>query len=239
MMPPTAPPADRVGRIAGVSLSARLRGVMSFALLGYAACDLPTRLHDSYSSWIWSVGGAIACAIAGYMSGSGPSGRCARRSMRWCIAAVCVGLTLDAMRTPIDTILNVCGGALDAGVMSNTLTMHLRWFPVSTSAMLAVVLLHHAGRLNMIRVDKVRVAAKALARIGIESAAMLLAMTTGMAATQATASSLGLRWDASGVAFAMLASMLAFYELSHRATRFAERIRNKRRSTCCVPGKRG
>lgn len=159
--------------------------------------------------------------------------------MRWCIAAVCVGLTLDAMRTPIDTILNVCGGALDTGVVWNTLMLHLRWFPVSTSAMLAVVLLHHAGRLNMIRLDKVRVAAKALARIGIEIAAMLLAMTTGMAATQATAFSLGLRWDASGVAFAMLASMLAFYELSHRAARLAERIQNKRRSTCCVRGERG
>lgn len=159
--------------------------------------------------------------------------------MRWCIAAVCVGLTLDALRTPIDTILNVCGGALDTDVVWNTLMLHLRWFPVSTSAMLAVVLLHHAGRLNMIRLDKVRVAAKALARIGIEIAAMLLAMTTGMAATQATAFSLGLHWDASGVAFAMLASMLAFYELSHRAARLAERIQNKRRSTCCVRGERG
>ncbi|WP_157655564.1 hypothetical protein [Burkholderia ubonensis] len=239
MMPPTAPPAGRVGRIAIVSLSARLLDMMSFALLGYVACDLPTRLQDSYSSWTWNCAGALACAIAGYMSGSGPSGRCARRSMRWCIAAVCVGLTLDAMRTPIDAILNVCGGALDTGVVWNTLTLHLRWFPVSTSAMLAVVLLHHAGRLNMIRLDKVRVAAKALARIGIEIAAMLLAMTAGMAATQATAFSLGLRWDASGVAFAMLASMLAFYDLNHRAARLAERIQNKRRSTCCVPGERG
>ncbi|WP_157643240.1 hypothetical protein [Burkholderia ubonensis] len=239
MMSPTAPPAGRFGRIAVVSLSARLRGLMSFALLGYVACDLPTRLHDSYSSWTWNCAGAIACAIAGYMSGSGPAGRCARRSMRWCIAAVCVGLTLDAMRTPIDTILNVCGGALDTGVVWNTLMLHLRWFPASTSAMLAVVLLHHAGRLNMIRLDKVRVAAKALVWIGIEIAAMLLAMTAGMAATQATAFSLGLRWDASGVAFAMLASMLAFYELSHRAARVAERIQNKRRSTCCVRGERG
>ncbi|WP_157637021.1 hypothetical protein [Burkholderia ubonensis] len=239
MMSPTAPPAGRFGRIAVVSLSARLRGLISFALLGYVACDLPTRLHDSYSSWTWNCAGAIACAIAGYMSGGSPSGRCARRSMRWCIAAVCVGLTLDALRTPIDTILNVCGGALDTGVVWNTLMLHLRWFPASTSAMLAVVLLHHAGRLNMIRLDKVRVAAKALARIGIEIAAMLLAMTIGMAATQATAFSLGLRWDASGVAFAMLASMLAFYELSHRAARVAERIQNKRRSTCCVRGERG
>ncbi|WP_157647347.1 hypothetical protein [Burkholderia ubonensis] len=211
---------------------------MSFALVGYVACDLPTRLQDSYSSWTWSCAGAIACAIAGYMSGSGPSGRCARRSMRWCITAVCVGLTLDALRTPIETILNVCGGALDTGVVWNTLMLHLRWFPVSTSAMLAVVLLHHAGRLNMIRLDKMHVAAKALVWIGIEIAAMLLAMTTGMAATQATAFSLGLRWDASGVAFAMLASMLAFYELSHRAARVAERIQNKRRSTCCVRGER-
>ncbi|WP_157382410.1 hypothetical protein [Burkholderia ubonensis] len=239
MMPPTAPPAGRFGRIAVVSLSARLRGLISFALLGYVACDFPTRLQDSYSSWTWNCAGAIACAIAGYMSEGSPSGRCARRSMRWCIAAVCVGLTLDALRTPIDTILNVCGGALDTGVVWNTLMLHLRWFPASTSAMLAVVLLHHAGRLNMIRLDKVRVAAKALARIGIEIAAMLLAMTIGMAATQATAFSLGLRWDASGVAFAMLASMLAFYELSHRAARVAERIRNKRRSTCCVRGERG
>ncbi|WP_157653425.1 hypothetical protein [Burkholderia ubonensis] len=239
MMPPTAPPAGPFGRIAVVSLSARLRGLMSFALLGYVACDLPTRLQDSYSSWTWNCAGAIACAIAGYMSGSGPSGRCARRSMRWCIAAVCVGLTLDATRTPIDTILNVCGGALDTGVVWNTLTLHLRWFPMSTSAMLAVVLLHHAGRINMIRLDKVRVASKALVWIGIEIAAMLLAMTAGMAATQATAFSLALRWDASGVAFAMLASMLAFYELSHRAARLAERIRNKRRSTCCVRGERG
>ncbi|WP_232442127.1 hypothetical protein [Burkholderia ubonensis] len=238
MMPPTAPPAGRFGRIAVVSLSARLRGLMSFALVGYVACDLPTRLQDSYSSWTWSCAGAIACAIAGYMSGSGPSGRCARRSMRWCITAVCVGLTLDALRTPIETILNVCGGALDTGVVWNTLMLHLRWFPVSTSAMLAVVLLHHAGRLNMIRLDKMHVAAKALVWIGIEIAAMLLAMTTGMAATQATAFSLGLRWDASGVAFAMLASMLAFYELSHRAARVAERIQNKRRSTCCVRGER-
>ncbi|WP_157636407.1 hypothetical protein [Burkholderia ubonensis] len=212
---------------------------MSFALLGYVACDLPTRLQDSNSSWTWNCAGAIACVSAGYMSGSGPSGRCARRSMRWCIAAVCVGLTLDALRTPIDTILNVCGGALDTGVVWNTLMLHLHWFPASTSAMLAVVLLHHAGRLNMIRLDKMHVAAKALVWIGIEIAAMLLAMTTGMAATQATAFRLGLRWDASGVAFAMLASMLAFYELSHRAARVAERIQNKRRSTCCVRGERG
>ncbi|WP_157653215.1 hypothetical protein [Burkholderia ubonensis] len=239
MMPPTAPPAGRFGRIAVVSLSARLRGLISFAFLGYVACDLPTRLQDSNSSWTWNCAGAIACAIVGYMSGGGPSGRCARRSMHWCIAAVCVGLTLDAMRTPIDTILNVCGGALDTGVVWNTLMLHLRWFPASTSAMLAVVLLHHAGRLNMIRLDKVRVAAKALVWIGIEIAAMLLVMTTGMAATRATAFSLGLRWDASGVAFAMLASMLAFYELSHRAAREAERIQNKRRSTCCVRGERG
>ncbi|WP_084908048.1 hypothetical protein [Burkholderia ubonensis] len=216
-----------VGRIAVALLSARLRDTMSFALLGYVACDLPTRLHGSYSSWIWNVGGAIACAIAGYLHGSGPPGRCARRSMRLCIAAIGAGLTLDSIRTPIDTILDVCGGALDTGVVWHTLTLHLRWLPMSTSAMLGVVLLHHAGHLDVIRLDNLRVAAKALARI--EIAAMLLAMTTGMAATQAAAFSLGLRWDASGVAFAMMASMLAFYELSHRAARVAERIRNKRR----------
>ncbi|WP_278647566.1 hypothetical protein [Burkholderia lata] len=212
-------------------ISGRVRGGLAFALLGFLACDLPTRLHGAPSSWIWNGIGAVACGIAGYSTRSGSPGRCARRSMLWCMAAICAGLTLDAMRSPLDAILNICGGTLDAGTMWNTLVLHLQWFPMSMLAMLALLIRREADRQGAHRRSTVRALVRAPVRVALEFAAMLLVMALGMTAIKASAFSLGLRWDTSGVAVAMLVSMLAFYALSDRvalgAVSLKDRLRNK------------
>ncbi|MPV68469.1 hypothetical protein [Burkholderia sp. BE17] len=204
---------------------------MAFAILGYLACDLPTRLHGAPSSWTWNGIGAIACGIAGYSTRSGSPGRCARRSMLGCMAAVGAGLTLDAMRSPVDAILDICGGTLDAGAMWNTLVLHLQWFPMSMLAMLALLILREADRKDRHRRSTVRMLVRAPVRVALGFAGMLLVMALGMTAIKASAFSLGLRWDTSGVAVSMLVSMLAFYALSDRAAlgegALKDRLRNK------------
>ncbi|UVE70509.1 hypothetical protein L2Y90_32330 (plasmid) [Burkholderia pyrrocinia] len=204
---------------------------MAFAILGYLACDLPTRLHGAPSSWTWNGIGAIACGFAGYSTRSGSPGRCARRSMLGCMAAVCAGLTLDTMRSPVDAILDICGGTLDAGAMWNTLVLHLQWFPMSMLAMLALLILREVDRKDRHRRSTVRVLVRAPVRVALGFAGMLLVMALGMTAIKASAFSLGLRWDTSGVAVSMLVSMLAFYALSDRAAlgegALKDRLRNK------------
>ncbi|VWB60274.1 hypothetical protein BLA6860_02796 [Burkholderia lata] len=251
MTAPTVPPADtatrpatatvtdairasaRIGpaRTAMLSISERVRGGLAFALLGFLACDLPTRLHGAPSSWIWNGIGAIACGIAGYSTRSGSPGRCARRSMLWCMAAICAGLTLDAMRSPLEAILDICGGTLDAGAMWNTLVLHLQWFPMSMLAMLALLIRREADRKVGHRRSTVRALVRAPVRVALEFAAMLLVMALGMTAIKALAFGTGLRWDTSGVAVAMLVSMLAFYALSDRVAlgevSLKDRLRNK------------
>ncbi|MBZ4241773.1 hypothetical protein LAN32_25410, partial [Mycobacterium tuberculosis] len=71
---------------------------------------MPTRLHGAPSSWIWNGIGAMVCGIAGYSMQGGLSGGCARRAMLLCTGAIGAGLTLDAMRSPVDAILDICGG---------------------------------------------------------------------------------------------------------------------------------
>lgn len=56
-------------------------------------------------------------------------------------------------------------------------------------------------------------------RVALEFAGMQLVMALGMTAIRASAFAAGLRWDTSGVAVSMLASMLAFDALSDRAAR--------------------
>lgn len=213
-----------------LSISERVRGGMAFAILGYLTCDLPTRLHGAPSSWIWNGIGAIACGMAGYSTRSGSPGRCARRSMLWCMAAICAGLTLDAMRSPVDAMLDICGGTLDAGAMWNTLVLHLQWFPMSMLAMLALLILREADRKDRHRRSTVRVLVRAPVRVTLEFAGMLLVMALGMTAIKALAFGLGLRWDTSGVAVSMLVSMLGFYALSDRAAlgegSLEDRLRN-------------
>lgn len=151
--------------------------------------------------------------------------------MLWCMAAICAGLTLDAMRSPLDAILNICGGTLDAGAMWNAIVLHLQWFPMSMLAMLALLILREADRTDRHRRSSVRVLVRAPVRVALGFAGMLLVMALGMTAIKALALSLGLRWDTSGVAVSMLVSMLAFYALSDRAALGAgslkDRLRNK------------
>ncbi|NHV28813.1 hypothetical protein [Burkholderia sp. D-99] len=217
-------------RTAMLSMPERVRGAMAFAILGYLACDLPTRLHGAPSSWIWSGIGALACGMAGYATKSGAPGRCARRSMLWCMAAICAGLTLDAMRAPLEAILDICGGTLDAGAMWSTLVLHLQWFPMSMLAMLALLILREADRQDRHRRSAVRVLVRASVRVALEFAGMLLVMALGMTAIKGLAVGLGLRWDTSGVAFSMLVSMLAFYALSDRAALAEVSLKNRLRN---------
>ncbi|AOJ65248.1 hypothetical protein WJ32_22350 [Burkholderia ubonensis] len=108
--------------------------------------------------------------------------RANRNVVNWLASAIVVhGKKIE---THVKAQYEACLNAPNYTVFSNT-----------TAATPAVVLLHHAGRRNVIRLDKVRVTAKVLARIGI------------------------------GIA-AMLTSTLAFYELSHRVARLAERIQS-------------
>lgn len=218
-------------RTAMLPMPERVRGALAFATLGYLACDLPTRLHGAPSSWIWNGIGALACGVAGYSTRGGSPGRCARRSMLWCMAAICAGLTLDAMRAPLEAILDICGGTLDTGAMWNMLVLHLQWFPMSMLAMLALLIRREADRKDGHRRGPVSVLVRAPVRVALEFAGMLLVMALGMTAIRAIAYSVGLRWDTSGVAFAMLVSMLAFYALSDRAALAEEslkgRLRNK------------
>lgn len=192
---------------------------MAFALLGYLACDLPTRLHGAPSSWIWNGIGAMVCAIAGYSMQGGLSGGCARRAMLLCTGAIGAGLTLDAMRSPVDAILDICGGTLDAGAMWNTLVLHLQWFPMSMLAMLALLIVREADRKDRRRRGAASMLVVVPVRVALEFAGMQLVMALGMTAIRASAFAAGLRWDTSGVAVSMLASMLAFDALSDRAAR--------------------
>ncbi|WP_152601881.1 MULTISPECIES: hypothetical protein [Burkholderia] len=126
-------------------------------------------------------------------------------------------MTLDALRAPLDAILDICGGTLAADAVWNMLVLHLRWFPMSMLAMLMLLILREAERTDRRRRGTMRVLVVPPVRVALEAAAMLLVMALGMTAIKAVAFSLGMRWDTSGVAFAMLVSMLAFYALIDRA----------------------
>ncbi|RQT28654.1 hypothetical protein DF037_15915 [Burkholderia contaminans] len=161
----------------------------------------------------------MVCGIAGYSMKGGVSGGCARRAMLQCVGAIGAGLTLDAIRSPVDAILGICGGTLDAGAMWNMLVLHLQWFPMSMLAMLALLILREADRKDRRRRGAASMLVAVPVRVALEFAGMQLVMALGMTAIRASAFVAGLRWDTSGVAVSMLASMLAFYALSDRAAR--------------------
>ncbi|MBA9831751.1 hypothetical protein D7S91_24550 [Burkholderia contaminans] len=161
----------------------------------------------------------MVCGIAGYSMQGGLSGGCARRAMLLCTGAIGAGLTLDAMRSPVDAILDICGGTLDARAMWNTLVLHLQWFPMSMLAMLALLILREADRKDRRRRGAASMLVVVPVRVALEFAGMQLVMALGMTAIRASAFAAGLRWDTSGVAVSMLASMLAFDALSDRAAR--------------------
>lgn len=56
------------------------------------------------------------------------------------------GIDARCDAVPVDAILDICGGTLDAGAMWNTLVLHLQWFPMSMLAMLALLILREADR---------------------------------------------------------------------------------------------
>jgi hypothetical protein len=178
-LPPHAPLALRVGWIA------------AFGLLGYAAAALPCWLHGIAAAGPWSALGALAAAAV--QAAAGPGARCRRGEMLACMAALSAGLSVDFMLVPPALVMAVCGTG--GGLAELLFGAHLRWFPATSLAMLALLVARHGA-----------VSPRGLLRAGIEFGAMLALMSLTMHAFKAMATA-GSPWSASGMASAMVVGM--------------------------------
>jgi hypothetical protein len=128
---------------------------------------------------------------------AGPGARCRRGEMLACMAALSAGLSVDFMLVPPALVMAVCGTG--GGLAELLFGAHLRWFPATSLAMLALLVARHGG-----------VGPRGLLRAGIEFGAMLALMSLTMYAFKAMATA-GSPWSASGMASAMVVGMSMLY----------------------------
>ncbi len=189
--------------------------VLLFALLGFAAGDLPVLVHGAQTSWVWSCCSAIACGAARYAAAAWRLHRCVRGTMLFCIVVTSAGAALDFSRVPPEAILYLCGAGQSAGFGWDQLLGHLRWFPVTMMAMLALIVFRRGGVPHGARRGRTGAALLTALRIALEFGAMSVLMALGMSAMEKLALGLGVPWVANGMVCAMLTGMLAFLLLSN------------------------
>lgn len=130
-----------------------------------------------------------------------------------CMAAIGLGTTLDFMVVPPQAILDMCSTRGAAGLWSgiaDALFAHLKWFPLTVLAMLALVAAQHIHGWRAEPTSRAVATLRATCRTALDFSAMLATMAVSMMALRSLALALGLPWTANALVSTMLLSMLAF-----------------------------
>lgn len=183
-----------------------------FALLGWAASDMPALLHGARTSWIWSGLSMLVCVAAERMTTRWPVRHCSRLAMLSCMAAIGLGMTLDFLMVPPEAVVDLCSGRPPSGFWNGiafSAYEHLRWFPVTLLAMFALVAVEHVCAWRCDRPGQAMATLRAGCLIALEFGAMLAAMAFSMAALRSLALEFRWPWTANAMASVMLVSMLA------------------------------
>jgi hypothetical protein len=176
---------------------ASLGWIAVFATFGYLAAALPCWMQGlpGAGGWSW----AAALAGAGAALAAQQRGACHGRLFHLaCIAAACAALSLDFLLVSPLAIVAMCGSGADdvAGVL---FTSHLRWFPATSLAMLALAWCRHLR------------AAPRQPRAWLYAAAsfagMLVAMSLTVRGFRMLATAAGWEWGPNGMTGAMVAGM--------------------------------
>jgi hypothetical protein len=185
MQPATAPDSDRLGWIA------------VFATLGYLAAAVPCWMQGMPGAGIWSWAGALAGVVTAIAVQHRPA--CHGRLFHLaCIVAVCAAISVDfALVSPL-AIVALCGSGSDnaAGILFTT---HLRWFPATSLAMLAMACCRHLSAVPR--------APRAWLCAGISFAGMLVVMSLTVRGFRMLASAAGWDWSPNSMTGAMVVGM--------------------------------
>lgn len=204
-MAPTRPAAAKRlavwRRLAAPRALAALRTALVYALVAAAAVVVPGWLHGARPDAAWA--GLAAFAVA---AGSAlPMGRQLLR----CLCVVGVGLAADFARVPPMALATLCGDA-GAGMLA-ALAEHVQLFPVTSAAMLLMVVPERQGRPSSVWL---------MLALG-EGMAMLLLMPLAMRCMRAVAPSLALAWSPEAWSCAMALAMVVLSGLHRPRLRMA------------------
>lgn len=164
-----------------------------------ATVVLPDCLHGTLTVGPWALLAAIGSGLA--------TKSCSRQEILRCLVGVMIGLTFDFLLVPPIMLLSLCGSGAGFGMPS--LLAHLLWFPLTSLAML-VVLLHETGLPSW----------RTLPKTSVTFAAMLILMSLTMAGLRILAEMLDWPWTAQGMACAMTLSMIGFMAALGRIKKF-------------------
>jgi hypothetical protein len=173
-------------------VQARLGWIAVFAALGFLAAATPCWLHGFPGAGSWSWLGALAAAGAG-AAAHRPDANHGRVYHLGCIAAVGAAISLDFVFAPPLAILASCGAR------SDLFTAHLRWFPTTSLAMLALACCHHAPR-----------TARSWMNAVFGFMLMLATMSLMVRGFEILAPVAGWSWGPNGMTGAMVAGMALF-----------------------------
>ncbi|RYE99755.1 MAG: hypothetical protein EOO78_13485, partial [Oxalobacteraceae bacterium] len=173
---------------AGAVQAARLGWSILAGICGGLAVAAPCWLHGVPAGAGWSVLGLLTGALYG------ASGHRHLHALA-CMAALAFGMSIDFARVPPFALLAWCGAA--SGLADMLFLAHLRWFPVTTLAMLALMWPGAATP-------------RACLGAALRFAGMLAAMSLAAQGVRALAPLAGMAWSAGAMTGAMLAGMLLF-----------------------------
>lgn len=177
------------GQGAAATVPARLGWTVLCGIGGAAAVTLPCWLQGAQADAGWSMLGLLAGALHA-ASGHG------RRHALACMAALAAGMSADFARVAPYAMLAWCGAA-SPGLGDLLFLAHLRWFPATSLAMLALAW-------------PAAFTARAWLVALLRGAAMLAAMSLSMQGARTLARLAGVDWSAAAMSGAMLAGMLLF-----------------------------
>lgn len=174
---------------------------LAYAVVAAAAVVLPGWLHGARPDAAWA-GLAALAAAAGSAS---PVGR------QWlrCLCVVGIGLAADFARVPPMALATLCGDA--SADMLGALAEHVQLFPVTSAAMLLMVVPGRQGRSSSVWLTLA---------LG-EGMAMLLLMPLAMRCMRAVAPSLALAWSPEAWSCAMALAMVVLSGLHRPRLRMA------------------
>jgi hypothetical protein len=176
---------------------ASLGWIILFATLGYLAAAVPcwTQGVPGAGGWSW------ASALAGAATAVAAQRRGARHGRLFhlaCIGAACAAISLDFFLVSPLAIVALCGSGSD-DVANVLFTAHLRWFPATSLAMLALAWCRH------LRPAPRR--PRAWLYAGISFAGMLVVMSLTVRGFRMLASAAGWGWSPNGMTGAMVVGM--------------------------------
>ena len=175
-----------------------LGGNALHALLGWCAVWLPAAASGASRSWIWSAAGALMLAGSQWLTA-----RPASTSLAHCALALCVTASIDFSINPPDHLLSLCSADASWNAQFQLLVAHLGSFPVSSAAMVGLVLLEFASRHGRARP----------LRAALAVGAMLAAMLFAMWSLPWLARSLQWPWTADALVYSMIFGMALFHLL--------------------------